>query len=175
MDNLIPEAGIGILLTPGFLEVDAALALEVCRQQQVAAYTVARARSSLEGLAGAIWTPKFAFPACPPLRALVVPGGSQMRRQGLDPTTQTWLLRLLDGPLEAVFLGSNGALFWNSFQPLSLPVAARGEAAAALGEAGLTLSSQTVCWEGSICSTQGGPYLAQALEDWLYQTPPDNV
>lgn len=171
MDNPIPEPLVGILLTPGFLEVEAALALEACRQQQVAACTVARARSSLEGMAGAIWTPKYAFPACPPLRALVIAGGSQMRRQGLDLTTQTWLRRLQEGPLKAVFLGGNAALLWHSFQPLSLPVAARSEAAEALSEAGLTLSPQAVCWEGPICSTQGGPHLAQALQDWLQQNP----
>ena len=98
-----------------------------------------------------------------------------MRRQGLDLTTQTWLQRLLEGPLEAVFLGGNAPLLWHSFRPLSLPVAARSETTSALDEAGLILSPQAICWEGPICSTQGGTQLAQALEDWLRQHPLDNV
>lgn len=160
-----PDPQLGILLTPGFLELEAATALEVCRQLKIPACTVARARSSLEGLAGAIWTPRFAFPACPPLQVLVIPGGSQMRRQGSDPATQEWLDRQHKGPLRAVFLGSNAALLWHSFRPLSEPVAARPETATALLEEGLEVSHQAICWEGTLCSTQG----ARALEDILHQ------
>lgn len=79
------------MLTPGFLEAEAALVLEVCRLLGLEAFTFAKARSSLEGQAGAVWTPRFAFSGRPEMEALVIPGGASMRRMGRDPVVQGWL------------------------------------------------------------------------------------
>jgi putative intracellular protease/amidase len=153
------------LLTPGFLEVEAALALEVCRLLGLEAFTFAKARSSLESQAGAVWTPKFALSGRPQMEALVIPGGTSMRRMGRDPVVQGWLEEAWPH-LQAVFLGANASLFLAEAGYLAGAVTAQALAREALAEKGFRVVEAPSVWHGKVCSTRGYLDLTRALLDW---------
>ncbi|RDI96496.1 thiamine biosynthesis protein ThiJ [Meiothermus sp. QL-1] len=156
---------MGVLLTPGFLEAEAALALEVARLLQWEGFTLARSRASLEGNAGAVWTPKYTLAARPGLELLVIPGGSQMRRLGREAEHRAWLEEVWEG-LQAVWTGANGALFLLEAGHLSGKAAAHPLAHEALRAAHLEPVAAPYHWQGKLCTTQGYLALLQALLDW---------
>lgn len=156
---------VGVLLTPGFLEAEAALVLEVCRLLGLEAFTFAKARSSLEGQAGAVWTPRFAFSGRPEMEALVIPGGASMRRMGRDPVVQGWLEEAWSH-LQAVFLGVNASLFLAEAGYLAGAVTAQALAREALAEKGFRVVEAPLVWHDKVCSTRGYLDLARAVLDW---------
>ncbi len=156
---------MGVLLTPGFLEAEAALALEVARLLSWERFSLARGRTALEGSAGAVWTPKYTFAARPELDLLIIPGGPNMRKLGRDSEHQDWLGEVW-GSLRAVFAGANAALFlWEAGQ-VSGQVATHPIAQEALAGAALERSQAPYHWQGKVCTTQGYLVLAGALLDW---------
>ncbi|GIW32907.1 DJ-1/PfpI family protein [Meiothermus sp.] len=156
---------IGVLLTPGFLEAEAALVLEVARLLGWEGFTLARGRTALEGSAGAVWTPRYTFAARPEMDVLVIPGGSQMSKLGRDAEHQDWLSEVWDG-LRAVFAGANGVLFlWEAGQ-VSGQVTAHPIAEEALARTALERSREPYRWQGKVCTTRGYLALAGALLDW---------
>ncbi|PZA06166.1 MULTISPECIES: DJ-1/PfpI family protein [unclassified Meiothermus] len=161
---------VGVLLTPSFLEAEAALALEVCRLLGLEAFTFAKARSSLEGQAGAVWTPRFALSGRPQMEVLVVPGGASMRRMGRDPVLQGWLEEAWPH-LQAVFLGANASLFLAEAGYLGGTVTAQALAREALAERGFRVVEAPLVWHGKVCSTRGYLDLARALLDWQLAPP----
>jgi putative intracellular protease/amidase len=156
---------IGVLLTPGYLEAEAALVLEALRLLRIEAFTVARGRTALEGSGGAVWTPKFTFAARPELDVLVIPGGPQMSKLGNDPQHQDWLREIWPG-LKAVFLGANAGLFLLEQGELRSPVAAHHLAHEALREKGIRIENKPWVWNAKVCSTAGYLELTRALLDW---------
>ncbi|WP_027883594.1 DJ-1/PfpI family protein [Meiothermus rufus] len=156
---------LGILLTPGFLEAEAALVMEAARLLGWERFTIARGRTALEGSAGAVWTPKYTFAARPGLDVLVIPGGSQMRKLGRDDAYQDWLEEVWES-LRAVFAGANGALFLLEAGRLSGSAAAHPVAAEALAGTPLKRVEEGWHWQGKLCTTQGYLELVQALLDW---------
>ncbi|RMH56855.1 MAG: thiamine biosynthesis protein ThiJ [Deinococcus-Thermus bacterium] len=156
---------MGVLLTPGFLEAEAALALEVGRLLGWERFTLARGRTSLEGSAGAVWTPRYTFAARPQLDVLVVPGGGNMRKLGRDAAHQAWLAEVWEG-LRAALGGANAALFWLEAGYLSSRPAAHPAAHAALRAAALEPVASPYLWQGKLCTTQGYLTLVEALLDW---------
>lgn len=155
----------GVLLTPGFLEAEAALALEVARLLGWERFTVARGRTALEGSAGAVWTPRYTFAARPELDVLVIPGGSQMSKLGRDAEHQDWLAEAWGG-LRAIFAGANGALFlWEAGQ-VSGQVASHPIAEEALARTPLAHCNEPYHWQGKVCTTKGYLALAEAVLDW---------
>lgn len=156
---------LGVLLTPGFLEAEAALAMETARLLGWERFTVARGRTALEGSAGAVWTPKYTFAARPELEVLVIPGGPNMRKLGRDVEHQDWLGETWDS-LRAVFAGANGLLYlWEAGQ-VSGRVAAHPISKTALAETALEYSQENYCWQGKVCTTRGYLALVEALLDW---------
>jgi len=156
---------MGVLLTPGFLEVEAALAMEEARLLGWERFTLARGRTALEGSAGAVWTPKYTFAARPELDLLVIPGGPQMRKLGRDSEHQDWLGEVWGG-LRAVFAGANAALFLWEAGYVSGQVAAHPIAQEALAGTALERSQEPYHWQGRVCTTQGYLALAGAVLDW---------
>lgn len=156
---------LGILLTPGFLEAEAALAMEAARLLGWERFTLARGRTALEGSAGAVWTPRYTFAARPELDLLVIPGGPQMRKLGRDAEHQDWLSEVWKG-LRAVFAGANGVLFlWEAGQ-VSGQVAAHPIAEEALAGTALERCEEPYRWQGKVCTTRGYLALAGAVLDW---------
>ncbi|MER3479688.1 MAG: thiamine biosynthesis protein ThiJ [Meiothermus sp.] len=156
---------VGVLLTPSFLEAEAALVLEVCRLLGLEAFTLAKARHSLEGQAGAVWTPKFAISGRPQMEALVIPGGAHMSRMGRDPVVQGWLEETWPH-LQAVFLGANASLLLAEAGHLSGPVAAPPLARQDLAEKGFRVVEAPLAWHDKVCSTRGYLDLVRAVLDW---------
>ncbi len=156
---------LGILLTPGFLEAEAALTMEVARLLGWERFTLARGRTALEGSAGAVWTPKYTFAARPELDVLVIPGGPSMSRLGRDAEHQDWLNEAWSG-LRAVFCGANGALFLLEAGHVSGRVAAHPITREALDGTALQRCDEPYHWQGKICTTQGYFALASAVLDW---------
>lgn len=161
---------VGVLLTPHFLEAEAALVLEACRVLGLEAFTIAKSRSAHEGVAGSIWTPKYAFSARPEMQALVVVGGTQMSKLGQDAVHREWLSATMPG-LQAVFLGANASLFWLESSQLNGAVAAHPLAVGPLAEKHITVVTEAVHWQQGVCSTQGYGWLVQALLDWQLAPP----
>jgi putative intracellular protease/amidase len=156
---------MGVLLTPGFLEVEAALVLEVARLLGWERFTLARGRTALEGSAGVVWTPKYTFAARPEPDVLVIPGGPQMSKLGRDAEHQDWLGEVWEG-LRAIFTGANGVLFlWEAGQ-VSGKVAAHPVAKEALAGTPLEHCQEPYHWQGKVCTTQGYLALAGAVLDW---------
>ncbi|ADD27969.1 MULTISPECIES: DJ-1/PfpI family protein [Meiothermus] len=156
---------LGVLLTPGFLEAEAALAMEAARLLGWERFTVARGRTALEGSAGAVWTPKYTFVARPELDVLVIPGGPNMRKLGRDLEHQDWLNEVWSS-LRAVFTGANGALLLWEAGHVSGQVAAHPITAEALAGTALERSKAPHHWQGKVCTTQGYLALARAMLDW---------
>ncbi len=156
---------LGVLLTPGFLEAEAALVMEAARLLGWERFTVARGRTALEGSAGAVWTPKYTFVARPELDVLVIPGGPNMRKLGRDLEHQDWLNEVWSS-LRAVFTGANGALLLWEAGHVSGPVAAHPITAEALAGTALERSKAPHHWQGKVCTTQGYLALARAMLDW---------
>jgi transcriptional regulator GlxA family with amidase domain len=156
---------IGVLLTPGYLEAEAALVLEVARLLKLESFTLARGRTALEGSAGAVWTPKYTFAARPEMDVLIVPGGPQMSKLGNDAQHRDWMQEVWPG-LRAVFLGANAGLFLLEQGELRSPVAAHPLAHEALREKGIRTLDQPWSWNGKVCTTGGYLELARALLDW---------
>ncbi len=156
---------MGVLLTPGFLEAEAALVMEAARLLGWERFTIARGRTALEGSAGAVWTPRYTFAARPELEVLVIPGGPNMRKLGRDPEHQDWLNEIWGG-LRAVFAGANGVLFLLEAGHLSGRVAAHFIAEEALAGTTLERTEEPYRWQGKTCTTQGYVFLTQAVLDW---------
>lgn len=156
---------VGILLTPSFLETEAALTAEVARLLGWESFTIARGRTALEGVAGAVWTPKYTFAARPEMDLLVVPGGAQMSKLGRDEQHQAWLGEHWEA-LRAVFCGANAALFMLESGHLSGKVAAHPGAREALAQTALKVVAEAAHWEGKVCTTRGYLDLARALLDY---------
>lgn len=156
---------LGVLLTPGFLEAEAALAMEAARLLGWERFTVARGRTALEGSAGAVWTPKYTFVARPELDVLVIPGGPNMRKLGRDLEHQDWLNEVW-GSLRAVFTGANGALLLWEAGHVSGQVAAHPITEETLAGTSLERSQAPYHWQGKVCTTQGYLALAGAVLDW---------
>jgi len=156
---------MGVLLTPGFLEAEAALVMEVARLLGWERFSIARGRTALEGSAGAVWTPKYTFAARPELDLLVIPGGPQMRKLGRDSEHQHWLGEVWNS-LRAVFTGANAALFLWEAGYVSGQVAAHPIAQEALAGTALERSQGPFHWQDRVCTTQGYLALAGAVLDW---------
>lgn len=156
---------MGVLLTPGFLEAEASLAMEVARLLDWERFTVARGRTALEGSAGAVWTPKYTFAARPELDLLMIPGGPHMRRLGRDLEHQDWLGEIW-GSLRAIFAGANAALLLWEAGHVSGKVAVHPIAEEALAGTALERSSEPCHWQGKVCTTRGYLALADAVLDW---------
>lgn len=156
---------LGVLLTPGFLEAEAALAMEAARLLGWERFTVARGRTALEGSAGAVWTPKYTFVARPELDVLVIPGGPNMRKLGRDLEHQDWLNEVW-GSLRAVFTGANGALLLWEAGHVSGQVAAHPITEETLAGTSLERSQAPYHWQGKVCTTQGYLALVKAMLDW---------
>lgn len=156
---------LAVLLSPGFLEAEAALTLEAARLLGWESFTVARGRTSLEGAAGAVWTPRFTFVARPEPDVLVVPGGVSMSKLGRDEQHQDWLAEVWERQ-KAVFCGANGALFLLEAGRVSGRVAVHPVAREALAGTALTLAEGPTHWSGKVCTTRGYADLARALLDW---------
>lgn len=156
---------LGILLTPGFLEAEAALAMEAARLLGWERFTLARGRTALEGSAGAVWTPKYTFAARPDLDVLVIPGGPNMSRLGRDTEHQDWLNEAWGG-LRAVFCGANGVLFLLEAGRVSGKVVTHPIAKEALAGTALEQLHEGSHWQGKVCTTQGYLELTRALLDW---------
>ncbi|GEM88291.1 DJ-1/PfpI family protein [Meiothermus granaticius] len=156
---------LGVLLTPGFLEAEAALVLEVARLLGWERFTIARGRTALEGSAGAVWTPKYTFAARPELDVLVIPGGPQMSKLGRDPQHQDWLSEGWEG-LRAMFTGANGVLLLLEAGLISGKVSAHPVAWEALEGSALELTREAYHWRGKICTTRGYLELGRAVLEW---------
>ncbi len=156
---------LAVLLTPGFLEAEAAWVMEVARLLGWERFTIARGRTALEGSAGAVWTPKYTFAARPEPDVLAIPGGPNMSKLGRDAEHRDWLNETW-GRLRAVFAGANGALFLLEAGQLSGQVAAHPVAAEALAGTALRRVREGRCWQGKVCTTQGYLELARAVLDW---------
>lgn len=156
---------LGVLLTPGFLEAEAALVLEIARLLEMERFTVARGRTALEGSAGAVWTPKYTFAARPELDALVIPGGPQMSKLGRDGEHQDWLGEVWGG-LRASFTGANGVLMLLEAGLVSGKVSAHPVAREALEGSALELTDEPAHWRGKVCTTRGYLELGRAMLDW---------
>ncbi len=162
---------IGVLLTMGFLEAEAAGVLELVRLVRraggtVEAVTVAKGRPSLEGAAGAVWTPKYAVVVRPELEVLVIPGGQGMAKAGRDPVLAAWLHEVWPA-LDAVFLGANAAVLLAEAGLAPHAVAAHPRARAALEAHPIRVVDAPVHREGRLVSTQGYAHLLRALADHL--------
>lgn len=157
---------MGILLTPGYLEAEAALVLEVARLLKIESFTLARGRTALEGSGGAVWTPKYTFAARPEMDVLVIPGGPQMSKLGNDPQHQDWLQEVWPG-LRAVFLGANAGLFLLEQGELRGPVAGHTVVHEALREKGIQIEAKPWVWNGKVCSTSGYLDVARAVLEWI--------
>ncbi len=156
---------LGILLFPNFYEVEAALALEAARGLGLPRATLAKGRRALLGRAGAVWTPTYAFPARPPLRALVLPGAEGVERFGEDPVYLAFLEEVWES-LEAVFLGENAHLFLAEAGRLPRRVAAAQGVASPLLAQGYQVVEAPWHREGRVWSTRGGMDLWAALWNW---------
>lgn len=156
---------LGVLLTPGFLETEAALTLEVGRLLGWERFTVARGRTALEGSAGAVWTPKYTFAARPEVDVLVIPGGPQMTKLGRDLQHQDWLGEIWDG-LRAAFTGANGVLLLLEAGFVSGRVSVHPIAREALEGLALEFLEQPAHWRGKVCTTRGYLELGRAVLDW---------
>jgi hypothetical protein len=154
---------LGVLLTPGFLEDEAALSLEVARRKGWEGVTFARHRASLEGAAGSVWVPRYSLAARPELDLLVIPGSLRMSRQAQDPLLRGWLDEEI-GRLQAIFLGANAAVLLSSY--LQSPLSAAPQAQEVLQNLGFALSEAPWLWQGSFCTTQGHLALLRALMAW---------
>ncbi|GAB5603830.1 hypothetical protein FJNA_23560 [Thermus sp. FJN-A] len=159
---------LGILLLPEFSELEAALGLEAARRLEFPVYTVAKGRKGIPALAGAIWTPTYAFPAAPPPRALLVPGARRPGRMAKDPTYLAFLEEVWEG-LEAVFVGYNGHLFLAEAGRLPPVVAAGEKVAEALAGRGYRVVGEPFHREDKVYTTTGGLALLRALEDWAHK------
>ena len=153
------------MLTPGFLEAEAALALEAARLLGWEGFTLARGRTGLEGAAGSVWTPKYTFAARPQMDVLLIPGGSQMSKLGRDEQHQEWLGEIWEA-LRAVFCGANAPRFLLEAGYISGQVAAHPNAQEALSQTTLELTPQALHWQGKVCTTGGYLDLARALLDY---------
>lgn len=156
---------VGILLSPGFLEAESALAMEVCRLLGWEVFTVARGRTSLEGAAGSAWTPKYTFVARPELEVLVIPGGANMSKLGRDEQHQDWLNQNWEG-LRAVFCGANAVLFLLEAGRLSGQVVSHAVADKALAATSLSKATGAFHWNGKTCTTGGYLHLVEAMLEW---------
>lgn len=156
---------LGVLLFPGFYEVEAALALEAARALGLERATLAKGRRALLGRAGAVWTPTYAFPARPPLRALVLPGAEGVERWGADPVYLAFLDEVWED-LEAVFVGENAHLFLAEAGRLPPRVAAPEGVAPLLLAQGYRVEEAPWHREGRVWTTRGGMDLWAALWDW---------
>jgi putative intracellular protease/amidase len=158
---------LGVLLSPGFLEAEAALALEVARLLKWEAFTLARGRTALEGAGGSVWTPRYVLGARTALEVLVIPGGPHMSKLGRDPDHQDWFAQVW-GALRAVFAGSNAALMLLELGQLrrSEPLAAHPLALEALRERGFRPEARPWLWQGKVCTTRGYLELPKAMLEW---------
>jgi len=156
---------MGVLLTPGFLEAEAALVMETARLLGWERFAIARGRTALEGSAGAVWTPRYSFVARPELEVLVIPGGPNMRKLGRDAEHQDWLNEIW-GDLRAVFVGVNGVLFLLEAGHLSGRVAAHPITEEGLVGTTLERTREPYQWQGKVCTTQGYLALSGAVLDW---------
>ncbi len=156
---------LGVLLSPGFLEAEAALVLEASRLLGWEAFTVARGRTSLEGAAGSVWTPKYTFVARPQMDALVIPGGVSMSKLGRDEQHQDWLSENWES-LRAVFCGANAALFLLEAGRLSGQVVSHSVADEAIAATTLSKTSGAFHWNGKVCTTGGYLHLLGAVLEW---------
>jgi putative intracellular protease/amidase len=158
---------LGVLLSPGFLEAEAALALEVARLLKWEAFTLARGRTALEGAGGSVWTPRYVLGARTALDVLVIPGGPQMSKLGRDPDHQDWFAQVWEG-LRAVFTGANAALMLLELGHLqrSEPLAAHPVALEALRERGFWPEARPILWQGKVCTTRGYLELPRAMLEW---------
>ncbi|AEB11132.1 DJ-1/PfpI family protein [Marinithermus hydrothermalis] len=162
---------IGVLLTMGFLEVEAAGVLELVRLVRraggaVEAVTVAKGRPGLEGAAGAVWTPRYAVVVRPELEALVIPGGQGMAKAGRDPVLAAWLREAWPA-LDAVFLGANAAVLLAEAGLAPSAVAAHPRARPALEAQHLRVVEAPIHREGRVVSTRGYAHLLRALAEYL--------
>lgn len=158
---------IAVLLTPGFLESEAALVLEVARiwgqsQAEIEAFTIAKARTSLQAAGGSVWTPKLTFMSRDPVEVLVIPGGQTMTKSGRDPAIQNWLRQTWHN-LEHVFLGSNAAILLAEAGLCPNKVAAHPVAGATLAGLGIALAPDSVMEQGKVVSSRGQLALVQSL------------
>ncbi len=161
---------IGVLLTMGFLEAEAAPVLEAARLlreagSEIEAFTVAKSRHGLEGAAGSLWTAKYAVSARPRLDVLVVPGGKGLERAGADLQLELWLEEIWDG-LQAVFLGANGAVFLGRLGRAPALVAAHPAYGAEVRRYA-QIGHETAYAVGKVTSTAGYLFLLGALLDHL--------
>lgn len=156
---------LAVLLLPEFSNLEAAIALEASRRLEVPAYTVAKGRKGIPALAGAVWTPTYAFPAAPPPKALVIPGARRPGRMARDPTYLAFVEEVWEG-LEAVFLGFNAHLFLAEVGRLPPQVVAAEEVAPALAKQGYRVGDGLFHREAKVYSSRGGLALLGAFEDW---------
>jgi len=139
--------------------------MEVGRLLGWECFTTARGRTSLEGAAGSVWTPKYTFSARPELEVLVIPGGPQMSKLGRDELYRDWIHEVWDG-LRAVFAGANGALFLLECGLVSGAVSAHPVAREALSGTTLKHLNEPLHWQGKVCTSRGYLDLARAILDW---------
>lgn len=165
---------IAVLLTPGFLESEAALVLEVARiwaqnDSGIEAFTIAKARNSLQGAGGSVWTPKLTFMSRDPIEILVIPGGQTMAKSGRDPAIQSWLAQTWPN-LKQVFLGSNAPVMLAEAGLCPTKVAAHPRAEETLASFGIKLMADSIFEQDKIISTRGQMALVQSLIQALAPT-----
>ncbi|WP_287372956.1 thiamine biosynthesis protein ThiJ [Oceanithermus sp.] len=161
---------IGVLLTMGFLEAEAAPVLDAVRILREAgagieAFTLAKSRHALEGAAGTVWTAKYALSARPELDVLVVPGSKGLARAARDLQIELWLEEVWPR-LEAVFLGANGPVFLGELGRAPQLVAAHPAYADEVKRYA-KLGHETAYAVGKVTTTAGYLFLLGALLDHL--------
>ncbi len=161
---------IGVLLTMGFLEAEAAPVLDAARILREAgagleAFTLAKSRHALEGAAGSVWTARYALPARPELDVLVVPGSRSLARAARDLQIELWLEEVWPR-LQAVFLGANGPVFLGELGRAPQLVAAHPAYAGEVKRYA-KLGHETAYAVGKVTTTAGYLFLLGALLDHL--------
>ena len=159
---------IGVFLTMGFLEAEAAPVLDAIRimresGSEVEAFTIAKSRHGLEAAAGSLWTAKYALAARPQLEVLVVPGGRGLARAARDLQVGLWIEEIWNG-LQAVFLGANGPVFLGEMGRAPALVAAHPAYADEVRRYA-QLGHETAYAVGRVTTTAGYLFLLGALLD----------
>ncbi|GEM_PF-132766 len=161
---------VGVLLTMGFFEAEAAVVLDAMRilkenGAEVKAFTLAKSRHGLEGAAGSSWTARYALSARPQLDVLVVPGGKGLVRAARDLQTELWLEEVWP-ELKGVFLGGNGAVFLGELGRAPQLVAAHPAYAPEVGRYA-KVGHETAYAVGKVTTTAGYLFLLGAVLDHL--------
>ncbi len=161
---------VGVFLTMGFLEAEAAPVLDAVRILResgaaIEALTVAKSRHGLEAAAGSLWTAKYALTARPQLDVLVVPGSKSLARAARDLQVELWMEEIWND-LQAVFLGANGPVFLGELGRAPALVAAHPAYAKEVRRYA-QIGHETAYAVGKVTTTAGYLFLLGALLDHL--------